>query len=355
VSKRKKPAEEKPAEEKPTLEDLGLTNGSQVKAEKISWDWPGMIVANALNLIDGHKGTGKSSVMATIAATLCAGRKLPESRAPGRKGSCLWFGSEEHFGAGIVGRWIANGCDKRTILTVRGDDSTGAGRLVLPHQEERLRQMVQVSGARTIVLDPYTALGDGMLDTRHEQSTRLYLESLARVAHEERVTVLLARHLRKGRSGSLLEHGLGSVAIPAVCRSVLRVERSPENPSICYLACVTGNHGAALGVVPYTLEERDGSVFVAKFGQRKDTELLEVLEGGEEPDERDALGDARKLLIEALKGGAVDAKTLLEEARKTGIGERTLRKVKAELRIVSKRVSAGKGVAANWRWQLPKS
>lgn len=336
-----------------TLADLGVVSAHEVKAERVGWDWPGMIVRNALNLIDGHKGTGKSSVMSSIAAALCAGRRLPESKASGPKGSCLWFGSEEAFGGSIMHRWVANGGDKKALHTIADPTGSGAGRLILPHQEDRLRMVVRRLSARVLVLDPYTALGDVSLDTRHEQSTRLYLESLARVAHEEHCTVFLARHLRKGRAGSLLEHGLGSVAIAAVCRSVLRVERDQENGETCYLACVAGNHGRASGVIPYALEEKEGSVFVARFKPRMDKHLEEVLEGCDEPDERDASADARALLLGALKGGPVDATVVIEEALKTGIGQRTLRKVKSEMGVVSKRIAAGKGVPAKWQWRLP--
>lgn len=338
--------------EEPPLEDLGMVNGSQVKIEKIAWDWPGMLLRNSLNLIDGHKGSGKSSVMASIAATLCGGKRCPESKSSGPVGACLWFGSEESFGGSVVGRWAANGGDIRQLHTVNDSGASGVGRLIMPHQEDRLREIVQRTRARVMVIDPYTALGDMSLDTRHEQSTRLYLESLARVAHEEHVTVLLSRHLRKGRSGTLLEHGLGSVTIAAVCRSVLRVERDKLSPSTCYFACLVTNHGKAPGVVPYTLVEKEGSVFVAKFTARIDKELEEVLEGDDEPDERDAMADARALLGAALVGKPVDAKILLEEAKRNGIGERTLRKAKAEMGVLSKRVSAGKGVPANWQWRL---
>jgi hypothetical protein len=353
MSKKKKAETESEASSDYPTGDLGLVHGGAVKEERVQWDWPGMVVRFGLNLIDGHKGTGKSSIMSSIAAALCSGRKLPEARTVGPKGSCLWFGSEEHFGGSIVTRWVANGGAKNQILTLPPNNNTGFGRLALPGQEDRLREMVRRCNARCIVLDPYTAVGEAALDTRHEQSTRLYLESLARIAAEEHCTIMLGRHLRKGRSGSLLEHGLGSVAIAAVCRSVLRVERDKQEPSMCYLACVAGNHGKASGVIPYRLDEEKGSVFVAKFLPRRDRDLEEVLEGGDEPDERDTLADARRLLTDALKGGGVDAKILIEEAKRNGIGERTLRKAKAEMKVVSKRIAAGKGVAANWQWRLP--
>ncbi len=353
----KRKAKELPKEllEQQPWEDLGLVSGVQVKSERVTWDWPGMVVRNALNLIDGHSGAGKSSVMATLAAKICGGARLPEAKSAGPKGSCLWFGSEEHFGGPVVSRWKANGGDPRAIHTASHGTDNGLGRLTMPHQEDRLRSMVQAVGARCVVLDPYTALGHETLDTRHEQSTRLYLESIARVAHEEGVTVLMARHLRKGRSGSLLEHGLGSVTIAAVCRSVLRVERDQQDPGKSYLACVMCNHGPASGVVPYVLDAREGDVLVAKFSARRDTSMGEVMEGAEEPDERDASADARAMLLAVLKNGPADAKTLIKEALDTGISIRTLRKLKTQMGIDSKRVCPVKGGTAVWKWLPPRS
>lgn len=350
---KKKAKAETEGEQPGSLAELGVLGGHQAKGEGIAWDWPFMVVRNALNLIDGRPGVGKSSVMAHIAAKLCNGERLPEARSVGPKGSCLWFGSEESFGGSVVPRWVANGGDRRQIHTVSDSSTAGGGRLVLPYQEDRLREIVRRTGTRVLVADPFTSLADVTLSTKDDQSTRFYLESLVRVAHQESVTVLVARHLRKGRAGGLLEHGLGSVAIAAVSRSVLRVERDPSDPSVCYFCCVKGNYGRAPGVVPYTLEPKPGNVFKATFAKRIDTELDEVLDGDLEADERDTLADAKGLLRGALKGGPVDAKVILEEARKAGIGERTLRKAKAELKVRSKRISAGKGTPGSWQWELP--
>lgn len=353
MAKKKKERTEDAADAPGSLAELGLLSGHNARGEGFAWDWPQMIVRNSLNLIDGKKAVGKSSVMASLAAKLCGGERLPEAKSAGPKGSCLWFGSEESFGGSVVPRWIANGGDKRAIHTVSDSSTAGGGRLVLPYQEDRLREIVRRTRARVLVADPFTSLADVTLSTRDDQGTRFYLESLVRIATQESVTVLLCRHLRKGTAGGLLEHGLGSVAIAAVARSVLRVERDPVDSSTCYFACVAGNYGKAPGVVPYSLEAKPGSVFTVKFGKRIDTELEEVLDGDISADERDTLGDAKGLLKAALKGGPVDAKALLDEAKKTGIGERTLRKAKSELKVVSKRISAGKGVPANWQWSLP--
>lgn len=350
----KKAKGEPVGEEGGSLDELGVVCGNKVKAHKIEFAWPGMILRHALNLIDGVKGTGKSSVMAHIAATICAGVRLPESKTAGPKGSCLWFGSEEDFGGSVVQRWKVNGGNICNIHTVSASASDGPGRLMLPCQEDRLRSIVRLVGAKVIVCDPFSSLAESAFDTRHEQSTRLYLESLGRVAHEERVTVLLARHLKKSRSGSVLDQGLGSVAIAATCRSVLRVERSQQDESVCYFACVAGNHGRASGVVPYTLTEMPGYVFTAQFTKRQDVDLEEVIEGDEEVDEVDAMADAVTMLQAVLKSGPVDAKVIIKEANEHAIGMRTVRKAKKKLGIKSRRKGGGKGVAGSWVWYMPQ-
>lgn len=332
----------------------GVISGACTKAERIEWLWPGMIVKGALNLIDGQKGTGKSSILAAMAATVTSGKPLPETKAKAKRSTCLWFGTEESFAAAILPRWKANGGDLKSLYTVQSVSMDPAAPLYLPSSEGRLRWMVEKLNVSVIVLDPYSSLSSPTCDLRNEQQCRDYLQALARVCSETRCTALLARHFRKGRSGGFLEHGLGSIAVPNVCRSVLRVDRDKDNPATCWLSAVACNHGKAEGSVPYTLEGNKDSVFKAVFGKRSDMTIEEILEGHEEADTRDESRDARRLLEGALKDGPVDAKTLIEEARKAGVGERTLRKAKAELRVASKRHATGKGMVAVWKWSLPK-
>lgn len=335
------------------LEDLGVICAADAKAGPIRFDWPGMIIRGALNCIDGVKGTGKSSIIASLAVAMCGGKRLPESKSSGAKGSCLWVGSEEDFASAVTTRWKANGGDVRQLLTVNGGGGDGPGRIALPFQEDRLNAIVKRHRVRVIVADPFTALACPSVDPVHNHPVRIYLESLGRVAAEHSATVLLARHLTKVRGGSLLNQGMGGVAIAATCRSILRVERSPTDSATCYLACLVTNHGAAPGVVPYSLEEQPGYVFKAKFKPRLAVPMEEIIGGEEEADERSAIDDCLTLLKNALKSGPVDARVMIEEAIKNGMGVRTLRKAQAKLGVKTKRIGGGKGVVGKWQWYLP--
>lgn len=337
----------------PDSEIETLLCGNTVKVERIEWAWRGMLVRHAVNLVDGYKGVGKSTLLASMASAICRGRPLPGERKSKPAGRCLWIGSEESFAAAVLPRWVANEGRKEDILSLNSGATEGAGRLVLPDQSERLVALVRHYKIGVVVLDPYSACLSSAVDTRHEQQTRYYLESFARIAAEQRVTVLITRHFRKGNSGTALEQGLGSVAIVNVCRSVLRADRDQDNPSTCWLSCVSCNHGAAPGAIPYTLEPSTGDVFKLVFGTRKDRTIEDIRNGAEAAQDRDESADAKKLLTASLASGPVEAKTLLDEARRAGIGERTLRKAKAELRVISIRQSQGKGTPGTWKWKMP--
>lgn len=335
-------------------EMAGVVSGSMVKSEKVRFLWPGVLMHGSLNLLTGGKGVGKSSLMAAIAATVCSGKALPETKAKYEKSACLWFGSEEGFSTAIKPRWVANGGNPDYLHTVQPGLVQGVTLPYLPDNEALLLKIVRRLHASMIVLDPYSSLAHPALNLNHEQQCRCYLESLARICSAAGATAMMSQHFRKGTSGGLLERGIGSIAVPNVSRLVLRADRDKDDPDTCWLTTMACNHGKAVGSMPYTLKGTKDHVFIAKFGKRADMTIEEILEGHEEADTRDESKDARRLLERALAGGPVSAKTLIKEARDAGIGERTLRKAKAEMRIDSKRMPGQQGEAAVWKWSIPK-
>ena len=72
-----------------------------------------------------------------------------------------------------------------------------------------------------------------------------------------------------------------------------------------------------------------------------------------ENDGPDALADrieARELLRVLLAGGPASAKSIITSAREAGIGERTLRKAKNDLKVKSEK----SGLDGGWTWALPE-
>jgi hypothetical protein len=60
--------------------------------------------------------------------------------------------------------------------------------------------------------------------------------------------------------------------------------------------------------------------------------------------------EAKEFLLERLADGAVKQEDVVAEGEANNISEKTLRRAKKDLGIVSRK---GKGIDANWTWELP--
>lgn len=336
------------------IEFFGIIQGDKVKAGKVDFDWNGMIVRDAVNVIDGYKGTGKSSLLARIGVMICAGLKFPESSAKPRKGKCLWVGTEESFPNAVLPRWIANGGKTSDIMTLDFSDVGQHGRMLLPDQQQRFVSLLQHLDIRYLALDPFSALLNPSIDTRNEQQMRLYMQSLAESCARASVTALVSRHFRKGKALNLLDAGIGSVAIGNVARSVLRADRDKEDSSICYLTCISCNAGKAEGSMEYSLVPNDANVFAVKFGNRVDKTIEDITEDIDDDATEDEKVDARTLLLEILKNGKVSYNDIEAEGKSAGICARTLRNVKKKFKIKSRRYPPPGGGTTIWYWLPPK-
>lgn len=337
------------------VEYFGIISGDKVKAGKVEFDWQGMLVSNALNVIDGYKGVGKSSLMARLGVMLCSGQKFPETKTKPRKGKCLWIGTEESFKNAILPRWIANGGKAADIITLNYEVLNSPGRMLLPDQQQRLTALLKELNVRYLALDPFSGLLNPAIDTRNEQQMRLYMQSLAEACSQAGTTAVLSRHFRKGRTGNLLDLGIGSVAIGNVARSVLRADRDKEDSSICYLTAISCNAGKAEGSVVYTLVPNESNVFAAKIGKRVDKTIDDITEEEEDDHIQDEKVDATTLLLAILKDGRKSFNDIESEGKNAGVCVRTLRSVKKKLKIKSRRYPPPGGGNTIWYWLPPPS
>ena len=76
-----------------------------------------------------------------------------------------------------------------------------------------------------------------------------------------------------------------------------------------------------------------------------------LLAGRGDPEERNALEEAVSFLEEEIGNRPVEAKVVQRAARDAGISERTLKRAKSHLRVISERVE-GVGGTGHWTWRL---
>jgi len=312
--------------------------------------WAGRVNLGTVTLIEGRKGLGKSTLATAIAASICGGPALP-GQTRRIKGRVCWAGGEEDLARAVRPRLVAAGAKLQSVWYPQMAGVPGrAMPLDLPGQGPRLQKWCEQYEPRLIVLDPLSSHCQAGWSLNDEQQARTIMESLGATAAACSIAVIAIRHCRKSTIGPVGDQGIGSVAIAAAARSVLRVDPHPDQKGFQVLSQVFSSFGPVSRSLVYQISPHKGGVRI-KWQGESDLEADQLAEVAGDQGERDERADARAVLISSIGSEWTQAATVMAEARAAGIGERRLRSAKAELRIPSRRISvAGQSW---WEWGPP--
>jgi Bifunctional DNA primase/polymerase, N-terminal/AAA domain len=201
---------------------IAVTLGSSVVARKIEFWEQDLIVADAINLLAGREGNGKSTVAASWAAR--------ETRSGG---TVLWIGTEESREYAVVPRLIAAGADLERVLFVDVEIATAAGNITttlqFPLDLPAVRQKITDHQVTMMVLDPCKGVVPPDFKGSDDVAVRQYLEPIAKLCSDCRVTMLGLAHFGKRESSDSGLLILGSIAWSQVARSVVSIAEDPDS------------------------------------------------------------------------------------------------------------------------------
>lgn len=331
---------------------------STVKPQRVEWLWPGRIPRGKLTIIDGDPGLGKSVLTVDLAARVSRGRPMPDGE-PGEDrdpAGVVILSAEDGLEDTIVPRLVAAGADLSRILalTLVWDPEGKSQRLpCLPDDAPCiLTAAIQVKAA-LIIVDPLTAYLGERVNSHRDADCRRALWPLAKLAEKTGAAVVVIRHLNKVGGNNPLYRGGGSIGIIGAARSGLLVARDPDTPDRRVLASTKCNLAKLPGSLSFALDSvQDGALRIGWIGPSTHT-AESLLAVPRDDDDRNAVEDAEEVLRAILCDGMVLADEVKKEARKAGIGERTLYRAKASLGIESKRIGFGKD--GKWHWSLPQA
>ena len=192
-----------------------------VAAEPVPWLWPSWLPLEALAVLDGDPGLGKSSLTLDLAARVSRGWAMP----PGGGEVCepagvVLLSAEDTIKHTIRPRLDAAGADLTRVHHMEAVRQGEAERLpVLPYDLDLLSDWVIARNVRLIVVDPLTAYLSGEFNCHVDQDVRQALRPLAKLAEKLRICVLFIRHLNKLSTGPALYRGTGSIAITGSARA----------------------------------------------------------------------------------------------------------------------------------------
>ena len=318
----------------------------------VSWLWEPYLPRGKLVVLDGDPGTGKSFVTIDLAARVSSGAALPGgvSSAPA---NVLLLNAEDDARDTIRPRLAAAGGDPDRVRLFY---APGIGQEWLPRFPDdgpQLGRAVRELRPALVVIDPLTAFLAPEVSANTDQSVRLALAPLATLAAETDACVLLVRHLRKAGGANAVYRGAGSIGIVGAVRTGLMISRHPDDAELRVLTVSKSNVGPPGRSLGFRLAgAAGGGPTVVDWTGPLDVTADDLfgscvpLRAGLWARER-----AAEWLREFLSGGAKRAPEVESAARAAGIPERTLRRVKATVGVVSAATShEGK---IEWWWHDP--
>jgi len=335
----------------------GVIHGPNIKAGRIKWLWQNRLIYARINELQGAKTAGKSSVATNLAVRITHGIKMPGSKGnlPDVKNntSCIWVSREEDGPTEILPRWVANGGGVEKLFVFRPKARREAG-ILLPSGVDAMIDFVRDVNASVLVVDPFSALVDHTVSMKDEPSVREYMEAFTELTEKTKVTVILLRHLKKGKSSNMLEQGLGSVAISNVARVVLRCMPHPVESDKRLFHVVAANGGRPVSPYTFCIGGEENGPPVVNWMNEESYNLEELEQQADSVGQVDEERDAVSILREILSPGDRPCVEILKEARNAGISERTMRTAKAKLKVTHRRVRK-EGTDTYWSvWRLPK-
>lgn len=338
----------KPQEKIPT--DPNSSPATFYTPREIEWWDAGRIAPGGITIIDGDPGAGKTMLLCEAASQISNGRAARELVSTG-----LWtqrgvlFITESDPARVIVPRLVASGADlTRVHFWGRKPSANYGGAPQLPGCLDDLRRSVALLGVGLVVFDPITS--SMRAGTLGEQESRMALEPLVSLCHEQQVICLVTRHMNKNQQASALYRGLGSIALVGCAHTALLVTRDPRDRLKRILSVTKNNLGESARPITFQIHAEAPACRIV-WGQEIETDPDEILRGEEESGRRDAMEDSKRLLLTFLENGWKPAKAVIAEAESCGLKERTLRSAKAVLGVQSRRVVLSG--EALWEWGPP--
>lgn len=205
-----------------------------------------------ITILQADSGVGKTALACKIAA--CVSRGMPIQDTPCSKGMVLVLSVEDDPET-LRGRIEASGGDLARCAFLENAHEYS---FTSPAIEDTIRDY----GIKLVIFDPLQAFLGAKMDMHRANETRPVMAHLAAMAKRTGCAIVIISHMSKGTAGGkAIYRALGSVDIPAASRSVLYVERNPDDDDQCVMVHTKSSNAKKGRTILYRIGDRGGVQF----------------------------------------------------------------------------------------------
>jgi archaellum biogenesis ATPase FlaH len=329
-----------------------VTRLSDVQAVPVNWLWQGRVAFGKLTLVVGDPGLGKSLAALDMAARFTRGGTWPDGERIKGHGHVLLLSAEDDLADTVRPRLDAADAvvqrvhALRAVHDTRGIDDASDRPFNLENDLELLRDAIESTHARFVIIDPLSAYFGTGRDSYKDNEVRAVLHPLTLLAEQTRVAIVAVMHLKKSTEGRALMRVLGSVGFVAAARGGLAVAKDPHDENRRLVMTLKNNLAAHAATLALTIA--DGPRVSWDPRPVDGVNIEDVLGAATKSGDASARAAAGAFLREALADGREHPSTpLIKLANNDGISRATLFRAKAEMALRSR---CYRGV---YLWALP--
>lgn len=338
---------------------LRVTWAHDIEMKPVRWLWSGetdhegRIPQGMLVLIAGREGTGKSSVMYTVAAQVTNGT-LPGIHY-GTPKAVFVAAYEDSWQHTIKPRLAAAGADMSRVGRVEVQAAGGPMSMSLPNDNRALEDAINAHDAAMVILDPLMSSLDAQMKSKDYQSVYQALLPIAGIADRTGCAFVGITHFNKSTGTDPMARIMGSAAFAGVVRGALIVHKVKPDETIVVkgadpfalpdemylLGHEKNNVGRKLPTLVYSISEKlvgstaEGDVYAPRViwhGETDET-VASRMESEETPNRRETKTSvAREWLWGHMSDGEWHEKPdVLAAAKEAGHAQRTIERAANEL------------------------
>ena len=306
-----------------------VTSYNNVKPKPVEWLWYPYIAFGKITIVLGDPGEGKTSFILYL-SSLLSNNDYETLGLTKEQIKIIYQSAEDGLEDTIKPRLDLNNANCKNIYFITSKD--------ISLNSDELENAIIEAKAKLLILDPLQSFLDKGMNLQNIADLRPMFSYLSKIAKKTNCAIVLVGHMNKAIGTKELYRGLGSIDIVAVARSVLMIKRIDENSRTRVVSQIKNNLAEIGMPVAFDINVNGTIKWLGKTNFEDMEEVEDVYKKKEKY--------ASILLYELLKNGPILASSILEEAEKRNISERTIRKVKKDINVIAVKRKDG------WYWSL---